>query len=115
LRFRHFLEEFGLTKIILAEVNAILQSKGLLLKSGTAIDATLISAPSSTKNDGGSRDPQMHQTKRGNQYHFGVTAHIGVDAESGLIHTLVMTAANVHAVTQAQDRGERVCAIKRHH
>jgi len=103
LRFRHFLEEFGLTKIILAEVNAILQSKGLLLKSGTAIDATLISAPSSTRNDGGSRDPEMHQTKKGNQYHFGMKAHIGVDAESGLVHTLVTTAANVHDVTQAQD------------
>jgi IS5 family transposase len=103
LRFRHFLEEFGLTKIILAEVNAILQSKGLLLKSGTAIDATLISAPGSTKNDGGSRDPEMHQTKKGNQYHFGMKAHIGVDAESGLVHTLMTTAANVHDVTQAQD------------
>jgi hypothetical protein len=77
LRFRHFLEEFGLTKIILAEVNAILQSKGLLLKSGTAIDATLISAPGSTKNDGGSRDPEMHQTKKGNQYHFGM--YYGLD------------------------------------
>jgi len=103
LRFRHFLEEFGPTKIILAEVNAILQSKGILLKSGTAIDATLISAPSSTKNDGGSRDPEMHQTKQGNQYYFGMKAHIRVDAESGLVHTLVTTAANVHDVTQAQD------------
>jgi len=83
LRFRHFLEEFGLTEIILAEVNAILQSKGLLLRSVTAIDATLISAPSSTKNDGGARDPEMHQTKKGIQYHFGMKAHIGVNAESG--------------------------------
>jgi IS5 family transposase len=66
LRFRHFLEEFGLTKIILAEVNAILQSKGLLVRSGTAIDVALIAAPSSTKNDGGSGDPEMHQTKTGN-------------------------------------------------
>jgi len=108
LRFRHFLEEFGLTKIILAEVNAILQSKGLLLRSGTAIDATLISAPLSTQNDGGARDPEMHQTKKGNRYHTGMKAHIGVDAESGLVHTLVTTAANVHDVTQAQDllRGE---------
>jgi IS5 family transposase len=103
LRFRHFLEEFGLTKIILAEVNAILQSKGLLLRSGTAIDATLISAPSSTKNDSGARDPDMHQTKKGNQYHFGMKAHIGVNAESELVHTLVTTAANVHDVTQAQN------------
>jgi IS5 family transposase len=74
-----------------------------LLRSGTAIDATLISAPSSTKNDGGARDPEMHQTKKGNQDHFGMKAHIGVDAESGLAHTLVTTAADVHDVTQAQD------------
>ena len=103
MRFRHFLEKFGLIKIILAEVNAILQSKGLLLRSGTAIDATFISASSSTKNDGGARDPEMHQTKKGNQYHFGMKAHIGVDAESGLVHTLVTTAANVHDVTKAHD------------
>lgn len=103
LRFRHFLEEFGLTKTIFTTVNDLLRAKGLLLKSGSAVDATLIAAPSSTKNDSGTRDPEMHQTKKGNQYHFGMKAHIGVDAESGLVHTLVTTAANVHDVTQAQN------------
>jgi len=103
LRFRHFLEEFDLAKVILSEVNATLQSKGLLLKNGTAIDATLIAAPSSTKNDSGTRDPQMHQTKKGNQYYFGMKAHIGVDAESGLVHTVLTTPANTHDITQAQD------------
>jgi IS5 family transposase len=97
LRFRHFLKEFCLIKIILAEFNAILQSKGLLLTSGTAIVARVMAAPSSTKNDGGVRNPEMHQTKKGNQDHFGMKAPIGVDAESGLVHTLVTTAANVHA------------------
>jgi IS5 family transposase len=103
LRFRHFLEEFGLTKTILTTVNDLLQAKGLLLKSGSAVDATLIAAPSSTKNDSGTRDPEMHQTKKGNQYHFGMKAHIGVDAEFGLFRTLVTTAANVHDFIQAQD------------
>ncbi len=73
----------------------------LLLKSGTAIDATLIAAPSSTKNANGERDPEMHQVKKGNQWHFGMKAHVGVDADSGLVHTVVGTAANVNDVTQA--------------
>jgi len=103
LRFRHFLEEFALTKTILTTVDDLLQAKGLLLKCGPAVDATLIAAPSSTKNDSGTRDPEMNQTKKGNQYHFGMKAHLGVNAESGLDHTLVTTAANVPDVTQAQD------------
>jgi transposase, IS5 family len=86
---------------ILATVNATLAAKGLLLKSGTVVDATLIAAPSSTKNSSGERDPEMHQTKKGNQWHFGMKAHIGVDADSGLVHTVVGTAANVNDVTQA--------------
>jgi len=73
----------------------------LLLKSGTAIDATLIAAPSSTKNANGERDPEMHQVKKGNQWHFGMKAHVGVDADSGLVHTVVGTAANVNDVTKA--------------
>lgn len=101
LRFRHLLEEHQLSQQILATVNATLQAKGLLLKSGTVVDATLIAAPSSTKNSSGERDPEMHQTKKGNQWHFGMKAHIGVDAESGLVHTVVGTAANVNDVTQA--------------
>jgi IS5 family transposase len=85
---------------ITATVNAVLASKGLLLKTGTIVDATLIAAPSSTKNSTGERDPEMHQTKKGNQWHFGMKAHIGVDAESGLVHTVIGTAANVNDVTQ---------------
>jgi IS5 family transposase len=72
-----------------------------MLKSGTVVDATLIAAPSSTKNSSGERDPEMHQTKKGNQWHFGMKAHIGVDADSGLVHTVVGTTANVNDVTQA--------------
>lgn len=101
LRFRHLLEEHQLAPQILGVVNAILADKGLMLKQGTVVDATLIAAPSSTKNQNGERDPEMHQTKKGNQWHFGMKAHIGVDADSGLVHTVVGTAANVNDVTQA--------------
>ena len=101
LRFRHLLEEHQLAPQMLAVVNATLAAKGLLLKSGTVVYATLIAAPSSTKNSSGERDPEMHQTKKGNQWHFGMKAHIGVDADSGLVHTVVGTAANVNDVTQA--------------
>ena len=101
LRFRHLLEAHNLSSQILATVNATLAAKGLLLKSGTVVDATLIAAPSSTKNSSGERDPEMHQTKKGNQWHFGMKAHIGVDADSCLVHTVVGTAANVNDVTQA--------------
>ena len=101
LRFRHLLEENQLAEQILATVNATLADKGLMLRQGTVVDATLIAAPSSTKNSTGERDPEMHQTKKGNQWHFGMKAHIGVDADSGLVHTVVGTAANVNDVTQA--------------
>ena len=101
LRFRHLLEAHNLSMQILATVNATLAAKGLLLKSGTVVDATLLAAPSSTKNSSGERDPEMHQTKKGNQWHFGMKAHIGVDAGSGLVHTVVGTSANVNDVTQA--------------
>jgi transposase, IS5 family len=101
LRFRHLLEEHQLAGQILATVNATLSGKGLMLREGTVVDATLIAAPSSTKNKDGERDPEMHQTKKGNQWHFGMKAHIGVDADSGLVHTVVGTAANVNDVTQA--------------
>ena len=103
LRFRHFLEEFGLTKTIFTTVNDLLQAKGLLLNSGSSVDAMLIAAPSSTKNDSGTRNPEMHQTKNGNHHHLGMKAYIGVDAESGLVRTLLTTAANDHDVTQAQN------------
>jgi IS5 family transposase len=101
LRFRHLLEEHKLAEQFLQTVNQHLTDAGLLLKEGTAIDATLIAAPSSTKNKDGERDPEMHQTKKGNQWYFGMKAHIGVDADSGLVHTVVGTAANVNDVTQA--------------
>ena len=101
LRFRHLLEENKLAAQILQTVNELLQAKGLLLKAGTVVDATLIAAPSSTKNASGARDPEMHQTKKGNQWHFGMKAHIGVDADSGLVHTVRGTAANVNDVVEA--------------
>ena len=101
LRFRHLLEAHNLSLQILATVNATLMAKGLLLKQGTVVDATLIAAPSSTKNQDGERDPEMHQTKKGNQWHFGMKAHAGVDADSGLVHRVATTAANAHDVTQA--------------
>jgi IS5 family transposase len=94
LRFRHLLEKHDLAVDMLRVVNDILEAKGLMMRTGTAVDATLISAPSSTKNDSGERDPEMKQTKKGNQWYFGMKAHIGVDASSGLVHTVVGTAAN---------------------
>ena len=102
LKFRHLLEENKLTERIFTAIKAHLAEKGLILREGTIVDATIIAAPSSTKNREGQRDPEMHQTKKGNQWHFGMKAHIGVDAESGLVHTLIGTAANVNDVTQAQ-------------
>src|SRR4029078_10949600 len=99
--FRHLLEEYDLAEDILKEVNAHLARKGLLLKRGSIVDATIIPAPSSTNNDEGERDPEMHQTRKGNQWHFGMKAHIGVDADSGLVHSVVGTAAIVSDVRQA--------------
>lgn len=101
LRFRHLLEKHDLATDMLRVVNDILQAKGLLMRKGTVVDATLIAAPSSTKNADGERDPEMKQTKKGNQWYFGMKAHIGVDAKSGLVHSIIGTAANVNDVTQA--------------
>jgi IS5 family transposase len=101
LKFRRLLEENNLTERIFTAINTVLAAKGLLLKEGTVVDATIIEAPISTKNKDGTRDSEMHQTKKGNQWHFGMKAHIGVDADSGLTHTLVTTAANVSDITQA--------------
>ncbi|MEM5300229.1 IS5 family transposase [Burkholderia sp. JPY481] len=105
LRFRHLLETHGLAAQMLTLVNEILSEKGekgLMLKVGSAVDATLISEPTSTKNGSGTRDPEMHQTKKGNQWYFGMKAHVGVDAESGLVHTVIGTAANVHDINAAE-------------
>jgi len=128
LKFRRLLEEKNLTAAIFETINAHLAERGLLMRQGTIVDATLIAAPSSTKNSMGERDPEMHQTKKGNQWHFvrcahptassrgtapggascagrwpagGMKAHVGADADSGLVHTVVGTAANVNDVTQA--------------
>ena len=101
LRFRRLLEEHKLSAQILAVVNELLSAKGLLLRAGTVVDATLIAAPSSTKNASGQRDPEMHQSKKGNQWYFGMKAHIGVDADSGLVHTVRGTAGNVNDVIEA--------------
>ncbi len=103
LNFRHMLEESDLAEDILKQVNAHLARKGLLLKRGSIVDATIIPAPSSTKNAEGERDPEMHQTKKGNQWHFGMKAHIGVDADSGLVHTVTTTTANEADVEQVAD------------
>jgi IS5 family transposase len=101
LKFRRLLLDNDLTRALFDEINAHLAQQGLLMRAGTIVDATIIAAPSSTKNEDKARDPEMHQTKKGNQWHFGMKAHIGVDAESGLVHTVVGTAANVNDVTQA--------------
>ncbi len=101
LRFRHLLEKHDLATDMLRVVNDILQAKGLMMKKGTVVDATLIAAPSSTKNAEGERDPEMKQAKKGNQWYFGMKTHIGVDADSGLVHSVVGTAASVNDVTQA--------------
>ena len=102
LKFRRLLETHQLTECIFNAINKHLAEQGLLLREGTVVDATIISAPSSTKNQSGQRDPEMHQTRKGKQWYFGMKAHIGVDAASGLTHSLVTTAANVNDVTQGQ-------------
>ena len=100
LRFRHRLEKHKLAEQILRIVNEQLSERGLLLKVGTAIDATLIPAPSSTKNKDKARDPEMHSSKKGKQWYFGMKAHIGVDAESGLVHTVRGTSGNVSDIAE---------------
>ena len=100
LHFRHLLEAHDLTRRLFAEVGALLEERKLLMKEGTIVDATIIAAPSSTKNARRERDPEMHQTKKGNQWYFGMKAHIGVDAKSGLVHRVSGTAANVADIAQ---------------
>ncbi|WP_150119101.1 IS5 family transposase [Massilia sp. NR 4-1] len=101
LKFRRLLEKNNLTRRIFNEINGHLASKGLTMREGTIVDATLIAAPPSTKNANGERDPEMHQSKKGNDWHFGMKAHVGVDVASGLVHSVVGTAGNVADVTQA--------------
>ena len=101
LRFRRVLEKHKLAPKVLQTINDLLRSKGLMLRAGTVVDATLIAAPSSTKNADGERDPEMKQSKKGNQWYFGMKAHIGVDAESGLVHTVRGTTGSANDVTEA--------------
>ena len=97
------MEQHSLGQGLLGEINAHLESQGLKLWEGTIVDATIIEAPSSTKNRAGERDPEMHQAKKGNQWHFGMKAHIGVDSETGIVHSMSATAANAHDVTEAHN------------
>lgn len=100
LKFRRLLETHDLCKGLFAAINADLAARGLLLREGTLVDATLIAAPSSTKNQAKQRDPEMHQTRKGNQWYFGLKAHVGADRDSKLVHTVVVTSANVADVTK---------------
>lgn len=95
LRYRHLIEEHQRNEQTLATVNATLTDKGLMLREGTVVDLSLIAAPSSTKSLGGQRDPEMHQTKKGNQWHFGMKFHIGVNGDSGMVHTVLGTPATL--------------------
>lgn len=99
LRFRHLLERHRLTEQIFAEVRGLLEEQRLLLKSGTIVDATIISAPPSTKNAEKARDPEMHQTRKGKDWHFGMKAHVGTD-KRGIVHSLVTTPANAADISQ---------------
>ncbi len=101
MNFRHLLERKGLARKLFQEINQWLTDAGVLLKEGTLVDATIIEAPTSTKNKAGERDPEMHQTKKGNEWHFGMKAHIGVDARTGITHSFTTTAANEHDLNQA--------------
>ena len=100
LHFRHWLESHDLTKVLFDEIGAMLEERGLLMRQGTIVDATILAAPSSTKNKEKARDPEMHQTKKGNQWYFGMKAHIGVDVASGVVHTVIGTAANEADINQ---------------
>ena len=103
LKFRRLLETHDLCRGLFTAINTDLAARGLLLREGPLVDATLIAAPSSTKNQAKERDPEMHQTKKGNQWHFGMKAHIGTDRDSQLVHTVVVTAANVADITQTAE------------
>ena len=113
LKFRRLLEKNELTPKIFEAINAHLAAKGLTMREGTIVDATLIASSPSTKNKDGKRDPEMHQSKKGNNWHFGMKAHVGVDAASGLVHTVIGTAGNVADVTQAGAllHGEELAAL----
>ena len=100
LNFRHLLEKHELGAVLFEEIGCHLESQGLRLQAGTIVDASIIAAPSSTKNRSKERDPEMHQTKKGNEWHFGMKLHIGVDSQTGVVHSVSTTPANVHDVTE---------------
>ena len=101
LKFRHILEKNEIGKKIFDDINNTLDNAGLIMHGGTIVDAAIISAPTSIKNSTGTRDPEMHQTKKGNQWYHGMKVHVGVDAGSGFVHTITGTAANVHDSEEA--------------
>lgn len=101
LKFRHLLEEHNIGQVFFQAISRTLKKCGYMMQGGSIVDATLIQAPSSTKNAEKKRDPEMHQTKKGNEWHFGMKCHIGVDAGSGYVHSVETTAANVHDITIA--------------
>ena len=103
LKFRHLLEEHDFGKEMFARVGALLQANGVKVSGGTMVDATLIAAPPSTKNEERARDPEVHQTEKGKQWHFGMKLHIGADSKTGLIHSASVTAANVHDNQQVEN------------
>ncbi len=115
LHFRHLLEKHKIGKKIFTDVNDRLEKAGLIMHGGSIVDATIIAAPSSTKNKDGKRDPEMHQTKKGNQWYHGMKVHAGVDAGSGYVHTITGTAANVHDIEETakllRDDDESVMVI----
>lgn len=100
LHFRHLLETHGLGEQLLAAQTRVFEEQGWIMRGGTIVDATVIDAPKSTKNRGGSRDPEMRQVKKGNQWYFGMKAHVGVDAGTGYVHTVTTTPANVHDIVE---------------
>ena len=103
MKFRHLSEQHCLGRQIFNAINQFLKESGLLMKEGSSIDATILEAPSSNKNKNNQRDPEMHQTRKGNQWHFGMNAHIGVDVKTGLTHTFTTTSANEHDLNQAHN------------
>ena len=97
------MERHNLGEALFKEVNRHLDKQGLILKEGSIVDATIIEAPTSTKNEDGERDPEMHQTKKGNEWHFGMKMHVGVDDTLGVVHSLTTTPANAHDITQLSE------------
>lgn len=103
LKFRHLIEKNHLGEQMFRAINHVLEQNGAMMKGGTIVDATILNAPSSTKNQEKSRDPEMHQTKKGNEWRFGMKCHIGVDAGTGYVHAVTATPANVHDITEAHN------------